>query len=153
MPKKLKFTHADGSVSKRLTDRIYTHVVVGRVDLVKMRASTIEHSQAQAGDSWDSHHRMAKIPVGAKKWPDAPWLMTQADVDTNAAFAAAHPDRDVYLAQRQQAALDALAKRYGTGDKSQELLLQWSQSKENAHKGAQAHKYNVDVAVHPVDPA
>jgi hypothetical protein len=150
MPKKLTFTHDDGRVSTRSSDRPYTHVIVGRVDLVAARQNLVESQRS--GESWDYSHDMAKIKVGERMWADRPYLMSEADAAKYADFMATNPDRAAYVEKRRQEGLAQLAKQHGTGDKSPEYVLQWSMSAANAMKALpEKQKWHIDVAVKPVD--
>jgi hypothetical protein len=151
MPKtKFTFTHADGRVSTRTSARTYTHVVVGRVNLVAERAAV--EKDDRWGSSWDYSAEQTLIEVGQPMSPGKPHLMDKRLSDEHRDFLAENPDRAAYIAKCKQKQLDDLAERYGEGDKSPELVLQWSGSATNAEKGAaQARKYWVDVAVRGVD--
>jgi hypothetical protein len=150
MPKKLTFTHDDGRVSKRSSDRPYTHVIVGRVDLVAARRSVVENQRA--GEGWDYNHTMAQVKVGERMWADRPYLMGEVDAAKYADFMAANPDRAAYIEKCRLAGLAQIEKQHGTGDKSPEYVLQWSMSAANAAKAVpEKSKWHIDVAVKPVD--
>jgi hypothetical protein len=148
---KFKFTTTEGEVATRSSDRVYTHVVTARLDLVAGRAAI--ESDTGSGETWDYTKRMAAIEVGQKMWADKPYPMSQDDSDKYKAFMAANPDRAAYVELVKQRHLADYAKRYGAGSKSQELVLQWSMSEANARKGANGRNYYIDVQVKPVDPA
>jgi hypothetical protein len=144
---KYTFKHADGHTSTRSSERPYTHVVVGRIDLAAWRARLIESQSA--GENWDFTHAMAQKKVGDRMFPDRPWVMKQEDVDKYQAELAANPDRAAYIAKRHQEGLASIEKQHGAGAKSPEGVLQWSMSAANAAKGAQSKaQHYVDVAVH-----
>jgi len=149
---KFKFTHADGSVSTRSSDRQYTHVVVGRIDLAIQRENCTDLDRGRS--QWDFTAKMANVDV---EMPDVPTIAHLNALQRNLEdkeFVAKYPDREAYAQARLQESLDYLAERYGTGDKSNEIVLQWSASETSAQKGAQQKaKYFIDVAVKSVDPA
>lgn len=146
--KKFSFTTAEGKVETRSSDRPYTHVIVGRFDLVRDRAAVL--SNLRAGESWDYYSSQAKLEVG-QCMPGSRYPLDQRTVDQARAFAAENPDREAYIEKSRQACLATIEKRHGTGDKSPEYVLQWSMSAANAARGMQAKaQHFVDVMVKPI---
>lgn len=145
------YTHADSRISTRSSNRVYTHVVVGCLNLVAERLKVEQDDSAAT--SWDYSARQAATEIGQPMHPGSPFPLDKRSSDEARAFVAQHPDRDAYIAMVKKQRLDYINERHGEGDKSPEYVLQWSMSEHNAEKGAnQARKHWIDVAVRPVDP-
>ncbi|HEY0822058.1 MAG TPA: hypothetical protein VGD46_25000 [Rhizobacter sp.] len=152
MTKKTKYTHvtADGVVETRTSARPYTHVVVGRRDLVRERARldarwieqqrenhryTLKQAAAEVGELLDE--RIYGVSQGERARANA-WLETHGR------------NTEQYAQDRYNAAMADI----GDGIKGKEQVLQWSMSHTNAIKAMGSWlKFWVDVRVVPLSSA
>jgi hypothetical protein len=123
------FTHDDGRVSKRRTERTYTHVVVARPDVAAMR----DAAQAR--------------PYLVRHAQDYRYLATKP----GAAIVAEFGSEQGYVDAKVAAHLAAIDKKFGADVMAgPEEVLQWSMSEANARK-ASIRQFYTAVRVAPVD--
>jgi len=141
---KFSFTTAEGKVETRSSDRVYTHIVVGRDNLAAERA------QAQNADSvkylrnaYAYRKNCASVEVGAmypgEKFP--------VDAEMHAlatACLAQYPTVDDYVKDKTAEQL----ARIGEADAGPQRVLQWSMSHRAAINSlGKWEKWHVDLQV------
>jgi hypothetical protein len=124
------FAHDDGRVSKRTSDREYTHAVVGRRNLDAQRHA-IEEGRKAFRYGWELARRQATAGVG-KPWREPSWgrqyLVTPHDLRVALELLEKYPTADDYATACVAAQFGAL----GEGDAGAEEVLQWSASERAA---------------------
>lgn len=122
------FAHDDGRVSKRTSDREYTHAVVGRRDLAGMR-SAMERNHLFHAQTWKAFkHRVDVGPGGPWQPPSRGkvWTVSPHEYKEALDFIASYPTADDFHA--------AQVASVGEGDAGAEEVLQWSASERAARE-------------------
>ncbi|WP_175771836.1 hypothetical protein [Burkholderia ambifaria] len=145
---KFSYTTADGIVETRTSSRAYTHVVVGRRDLVKERAEwTSEPSRLRIFEAYVYLSRCASTTVG-ETFRDGRVFVTQEMHDESVKIIRAYPTADEYVAAMIAEGIERINAQEGDGDVGMERVLKWSRSASAAQRGANdARKWHVDVRV------
>jgi len=149
-PQTFKHALPDGSIAKRTSKtRVYTHVIVGRID----RDSAIAHVLSPKWEENDrSSYRFRKArsetAVG-ETMPDFPYPLSERDKQEAVEFIRKYPTEDSYVAHERERQLAHYAPEL-----CQPEVIQWSQSLANAQKGLSAasrHGYFIDVHVEAIN--
>lgn len=136
MKRTIKFTH-NGLVIKRNTDRIYTHVVLGRRCADKSLAVTLETVQMHAKSNHDYYVKSAAQPR-EKYCNDATWALYQA----NAAMTL-----EEYTVKELQRARDRHADEVARGCYKLGVIC-WNGRRDLAEKEASKHRgWMLDVEI------
>lgn len=145
---KFTFTTADGIVETRTSSRAYTHVVVGRRDLVKQRAEwTSEPARMRIFEAYVYLSRCASTTVG-ETFRDGRVLVTQEMHDESVKIIRAYPTVDEYVAAMIAEGIERINAQEGDGEAGKERVLRWSRSVAAAQRGASAaREWHVDVRV------
>lgn len=126
------YAHADGRVSKRTSDREYTHAVIGRRNLAGERARVDAEARPLFRKGWEGAARKVEVGVGGEWMPASrgrQFIVTLHDFKEAQALLAKHPTPESYV--------DAcVTAQYGDlqGDAAEEEVLQWSTSERAAHE-------------------
>ncbi|WP_321874632.1 hypothetical protein [Burkholderia ubonensis] len=144
---KFTFTTADGIVETRTSSRAYTHVVVGRRDLVKERADwSSPATRFRLFEAYVYLTKCASTNVG-EPFRDG-IVVTQAMRDESVKTVRTYPTVDEYVDAMIAEGIERINKSYGDGDAGKERVLKWSRSASAAQRGAShARKWHVDVRV------
>lgn len=123
------FAHEDGRISKRTSEKEYTHAVVGCRDLAGMRGAVL-HSTEFHRQTWDGMRRRADDGVG-NEWQSPGrgrlYVVSMHDFKEARQFLQQYPTADAYI--------EFKVAEVGEGDEGDEEVLQWSQT-ERAAKAA-----------------
>lgn len=124
------FAHDDGRVSRRTSDREYTHAVVGRRNLVAQRHA-IDEGRKSFKRGWEINRLKVEAGVG-KPWKEPSWgkqyIVTPHELGEALEFLKKYPTADDYA----DACVAAQFGELGDGDAGEEEVLQWSTSERSA---------------------
>lgn len=143
-------TLPDGTKATRSSKgRVYTHVIIGRKNLVRERAAA-EAMRAQHINNFAFYQQYASTPVG-ESWNGKSWcIIKPIDAPKQAQYAAIvaeHGTAENYADAMVRQSLE----RIGSDDAGTWSVLQWSMSAANAAKGMNKFRdWFVDVQVQPV---
>ncbi|WP_175771824.1 hypothetical protein [Burkholderia ambifaria] len=145
--KKFSFTTAEGAVETRTSERAYTHVVLGRRNLVQARARAASAAERKMhAVNYDYYRNYAETDVG-QPYPGRQWTTNQADHDAAVQLIAEYPTVEAYIEAKVEQVI-ARINDEGTGDAGPEIVLQWSQSLRAAQASVSGHaKWHVGVRV------
>lgn len=126
-----KFTCPSVPGAKRSSENhVYTHCVIGQLDLAAMRA-------AYASKSWAKTDKENHAYLVRKATSNDYRFQSEASIVGDKAFAAMSVEE--YLAAKLAERLSHIEKTWGAGDLSSFGVLQWSRSLANAQKAVSAH--------------
>ncbi|MCU1483139.1 MAG: hypothetical protein JWQ19_3925 [Subtercola sp.] len=141
---KFTFTTAEGKVETRTSERVYTHIVVGRDNLAALRAQAQNAaSVASLKDEYTFRKNCASVNVG-EKYPGRSYEVDAAMHASATACMAQYSTVDEYV----KAKIAEHLTRIGDADAGPQRVLQWSMT-HRAALGAVGkwQKWHVDVQV------
>jgi hypothetical protein len=146
MKKTFTYTTAEGKIETRTSVRTYTHVIVGRLDHNKERASVIARRASMAKQDRKNYRYWSTCATTAvdAMYPGENFPVTQDLHDKGLEVVAEHPTAKQYVAARADARYAAIP----AGDLGPELVLQWCTSERSARQAVETHsRFHSDVRV------
>lgn len=129
----LKHQLPNGVIETRQSARPYTHVVVGEYDIDVRLAKAKREAEHEAKDHWPHWQRCVEIGPGSIYGLGYSFTVDQGMYDRAKQSLAQYGTQEAYRAAREAELVERVKAR---AESLQFAVLQWSQSRANAEKGA-----------------
>lgn len=152
-PKKtvLSFTHADGRKETRTTDKPYTYVIVGCVDLIRARAMAREQDRKNLWEAnWNYYQTQAHTPIGVIP-PGRTHPVSAISHDEGKAVITLYGTMEAYIEAKVLEDIDIINRQYGIGLKSLPYVLKWCLNRDHAKAHLSHFSEHADVSIFPID--